>query len=200
MIKLRCVQLYVILYHTWFFVTLFFQVRNRHNFILPKIKGKFSISINHGNSSSLILLLRLTPLLLLWWCRISDDRYRSIFFVLFKLTSSFNSARAMTSLRQSLCCFPFICLFFMFHLLLFVSFPLHIRRRWTAYAVLAIIWGAGQFLLLILFKRAINRARGPQQKILCSLVLKLIKKRAALYFQVLTGALHTVYHESSALF
>ena len=38
-----------------------------------------------------------------------------------------------------------------------------------------------------------------QQKILCSLVLKL-KKRAALYFQVLTGALDTVYHESSALF
>ena len=40
---------------------------------------------------------------------------------------------------------------------------------------------------------------GAQQKNLCSLVLKL-KKRAALYFQVLTGALHTVYHESSPLF
>ena len=38
-----------------------------------------------------------------------------------------------------------------------------------------------------------------QQKISCSLVLKL-KKRSALYFQVLTGALHTVYHESRALF
>ena len=40
---------------------------------------------------------------------------------------------------------------------------------------------------------------GTQQKKLCSLVLK-VKKRAAPYFQVLTGALHTVYHESSALF
>ena len=35
-----------------------------------------------------------------------------------------------------------------------------------------------------------------QQKISCSLVLK-VKKWAALFFRVLTGALHTVYHESS---
>ena len=38
-----------------------------------------------------------------------------------------------------------------------------------------------------------------QQKKLCSLVLKL-KRRAALYFQVLTGALHTVYRSASSLF
>ena len=38
-----------------------------------------------------------------------------------------------------------------------------------------------------------------RKKISCSLVLKL-KVFRSLYFQVLTGALHTVYHESSALF
>ena len=38
-----------------------------------------------------------------------------------------------------------------------------------------------------------------QENVSCSLVLK-VKKRDALYFQVLTGAVHTVYHESSALF
>ena len=40
---------------------------------------------------------------------------------------------------------------------------------------------------------------GTQQKKLFSLVLK-VKKRAAPYFQVLTGALHTVYQENSVFF
>ena len=38
-----------------------------------------------------------------------------------------------------------------------------------------------------------------QENVSCSLVLK-VKKRDALYFQVLTGAVHTVYHESSTIF
>ena len=42
-------------------------------------------------------------------------------------------------------------------------------------------------------------AMHPQEKNSCSLVLKL-KVFLSLYFQVLTGALHTVYHESSSLF
>ena len=40
---------------------------------------------------------------------------------------------------------------------------------------------------------------GTQQKKLCSLVLK-VKKWDSLLFRVLTGALHTLYHESSSLF
>ena len=44
-----------------------------------------------------------------------------------------------------------------------------------------------------------NSQNKPQEKISCSLVLKL-KVFKLLYFQVLPGALHTVYHESSSLF